>query len=1057
MALMALLPKTRGQEWPPQGSEGLHSISDLDYQRNLCENYFDASDYGTPSVLGYSRVFADRLVIYLNDVRNGVVPPRFAEHFTRWSLLVQGLYFGAVSWESLDLTRAGELGRIVAAELPEGHRFAFLAFEGKVIGFSEPVVGVVPGARVGSRVFESLREKVQQEATGHAAEFFGRWARKLFQGRELQIPFLGLLDELSRGWAGKDIRPLAEGEERIFGEGPKISLQGERPMDGLVVEFPRFVGTPITCKHCGYEIGKEVGQKGGAFEIKAPDDCRCPRCLTLQDWLTDHETWIRYSEERKTYLIYAFQDSPCRQSSYPVPVSLKEDGVVITNGQFVMKIVGVVLAEERLKCARLTFFRDGERQYKPSLPICGDYFGIVDLAVEGARLLANGEFTVPLDVEGWPSKIYLRYAPDEIHWEEALLLTWPNFHLDRWKAYFYLLQVHPPLVKAGIRLRVLRRGSPPELLAGNRGLIEEPFEAFELIFQPSENRPPENAGIFRPQWVDLQRGETPVTLAVDFGTSTSAVWFQIANEEPHPLRFMDFSDTVIPNRIFSDKILEASYWLPTYRLDDRRTAARFYADGREEPGGDQAAEIVTKMSYFVPSELIIRSSGNGLGEPVKDYGICHPYGAKPDANVLYELKSLPVDGSRDGRFTFKDLVSSYLEIVMLSALASVVRRDPRVGVLKVRSSFPRAFSNQKLERFIGAFDESLRWIESRTGFVTNERLFLDESRAAAYAMPARGEMALVMDMGGGTTDIGFFNYKDGVLYPVLIDSLQYGGNDFLRLLVNEPQLFPKPSERGEDRLLWLFREIRLRGFAEVVKRFYTADTLARQEAARLLVHFFKPLIFFVRRLHEALCIRGNGTDLNQKPITVYLVGNGWSLAEGLPVVDASFGKDYRSILRGLLEQEGFKRVTIAGTPRPADETIEWPGPKAAVAYGVLKADVRDLHRELRDAESDEAGIHSIVGFDIEVEDGSDGRTPVAWSSAVPLELSHSRCALLLSGIKVPPQWKFIRFERGEEVTHLERVCGEDIPRIGQARLTRSVLGRFIENVYLKQLPNARKV
>ena len=75
---------------------------------------------------------------------------------------------------------------------------------------------------------------------------------------------------------------------------------------------------------------------------------------------------------------------------------------------------------------------------------------------------------------------------------------------------------------------------------------------------------------------------------------------------------MDFSDTVIPNRLFSDKILEASYWLPTYRLDDRRTAAQFYADGREEIGGDQAAEIVTKMSYFVPSELIIRSSGNGL-------------------------------------------------------------------------------------------------------------------------------------------------------------------------------------------------------------------------------------------------------------------------------------------------------------------------------------------------------------------------------------------------------------------------------------------------------------
>ena len=1057
MALMPLLPRTKGQEWPAQTTPGLHTIPDVDYQRNLCESYYEVSDYGTPSPLAYPRVFGERLETYLRDLRDELPRPRFAEVFTHWSLLIQGLFFDLIAVEPIANDALGDLGQVLAAELPDDYRVGLLRFDGEAIGLTDPRVGAVLGARVGGETLDRLRTRLNEEAeTLQAQSYFAGWTRRHILDHGLRHLFDGLLDRLGRRVAGREPQALTDDDLKVLDSGTTLIL-GDGHGESLAVELPRYTGTPVICGNCHHEIGKDLGKD--LYEVREPEDCCCKECLAPQDWLDPHTEWLRFDPERGEYLIYALTGSPIHDEDYPFPVELQSDGVEIVNGQLRLKVVGTVISEARLRCNRLTFFVDGDRDpVRPTLPVRGDYFGLVDPAVDRAQRTSDGTFIVPLRVKGWEEQIYLRYEKEEIQeQEEALLLVWPRFRLAGWGVYFFLFEVQPRLREAGITLRLLRRGEPPEALTHGktRGMVEAPFDAFEVVFA-REGSEMEYAGIFEPSWIPAERGEALATLAVDFGTSATTVWYRIGEKDPQPLRFADYTATVIGNRHFSDRMLDKSFWLPSYRIDDRRTALGFYnrelGDGAASVSGD---EVVAKMNYFVPAELVVRTPAGrhkGLGEPIYEFGICHPYGARVDAEVLYELKSLPPEGESDGRFSFVELVSRYLELVLLGALASIVQQEQRVGVLKIRTAFPRAFSGEKLGMYVKAFEQARDWIAERTGFRTSELLLLDESRAAAQAMPAPGEMVLVMDLGGGTSDIGIFEYQEGVLEPLLIDSLQYGGNDFLRLLVKEEHLFPKPSEREENRLLWLFREIRLRGFGEVVRTHYTADKTARDQAIKLLLRFFEPLAYFVHRLFEALPELYPQKDLAGRPVTVYLVGNGWSLAEAIPVADSSLGSEYRAILQGVLEEQGLTNLTVPGKPRPSAAELDWPGPKAAVAYGALMARVDDLWRSTEEAGANGNGVRSIVGFDIAIDDGSNNKTQVAWSAPIPLPVPSDLCKPLLGNIELPAAWKrFITFEKGDQVIHLQRVCAEDIPKNGRKELTRSVLTRFIEKVYLDQL------
>lgn len=1072
MAIVPLLPKPKVQDWPHQSDVGLHSVSDVDYQRNLCENFYDASDFGTPSPLGHALVFANRLEQYLLDLQSKSSRLRFTDSFEIWALFLKGIYLGLITIREVKLDELKEIGQILLREFEssEGFRFNFLIFSGTVIGFSYPGVGFVPSTRLKPETLSALRAEVQAKDVEKASEYFVGWLHTFDEKDQGSLPFYNLAYRLAALWNPDAPATLPRATERLFGVGPALYLGGRGlPNEISRLHLPLYIGTPIVCEQCGFDITTETGQ----LDIAHPDDCRCPNCGAKQNWLEEYAKWIRFDEQRSCYRIYAFADSPVRKLPYLKYVNYEEDGIVIQTGKFALKVRGLILTEEALKCTRLIFFRDGDRLHKPNLPIRGEYYGIVALSENRppAQDRISGDYVVFLKVDGWDSSITLRYTKKEIQEEEALLLSWPNFDLPGWNLYFYLLDSTPEMYKNGIALRVLDAHAKPRLLDGNRGQLTQPFEAVEVVFV-RDGKIERQAGVYKTARVPRFRGEAPVTLSLDFGTSSSSIWYKIGDGEPQIIRFTDFTETLIGNQILSDRCVATSSWLPTYKLDDEETVRALYLKGLDSKDGapPDPAEIIQRMNYFLPSELLIMPpvSAEMLGRPISGFRLLHGYVAAPQGEIIYELKTLDVKGDPEGRFTYEQAVSRYLELFLALALATIISDEPRAGYLKVRASFPRAFSSEKLKVYLTCLDRVLTSIGRLTGFSTNTQHFVDESRAAAFSLTVPEGLTLVVDMGGGTTDIGLFRWsrkeagQASQLESVFVESLLYGGNAFLRLLSDrhEGDLFPKPTEQLDEkhRLLWLLREIRLRGFETVVRTQYRGNAHSRNVMLDLLVRFYSPITHFIAQLFRA-------HDANfDEPVTFYLVGNGWSLADALPPLGKGFNLGFREVFRFLLADEGFQKLIPAQEPGLDARTSRWPGPKAAIGYGTIMAAERDLYRSLDAVVQEKEGIKSIMGLDMRYTDGVSTPRKVQWDARVPLELDAAHLRPVLSEVvfdgrpgTLPAKWNFIQFQQGAEVQALERECVNDIVGVDRPLVNRSVLARFLEQIYLKQLHRARRI
>lgn len=1059
-----LLPTQKRQEWPPHDVTGVHSVSDKDYQRNLCENYYEASEFGTPSPLARAIFFKQRLERYMEDLQNNVPESVFEENFAQWAQLLKGLYFGVITLRPVAVAELRELGKIVAAELPEGFPLNFLLFQDKVIGFAYPEIGFVPSIRLEHAVILALENELRKKDVEKASEFFVGWVHTFDSKDQQNILFYSLLYHLAGKWNPTAPKMLDMEREKLFDPGSKLVLTYDDKVDEVVAspEIPIYVGAPIICAQCNYQIGK----KESSLEVRNPDDCRCPDCQAKQDWLKNYTEWIRYSETRACYLIYAFKSSPVHNPPLLNHITFEDDGVTIQTGKINLKVYGLVLSEEALKCTRLIFFRDGDSLTAPHLPIKGEYFGLVRIAKRDRNPFLDrvtGDYIVTLEIEGWNEQITIRYKGNEIEREEALLLSWPNFKLKGWNVYYYLLDSTPEMYRAGMALRALNLSGQPLLLTTTRGQLSQAVDAFEVVFAKN-NKIERQSGIFMISRDEIQRGATPLTMALDFGTSSSTVFYRIGDGPIKVLRYTDFTDEVIPNKILSEKALTNSSWLPTYRLDDYQTALKFYRDQLDNkdsvPSGDK---IIEKMNFYIPSEIIATSiSAETLAHPLSGFRICHVYAARPEGEVIYSIKTMDAKGDPEARYTYQQVVTRYLEFFLVLSLATILQKERRAGYLIVRVSFPRTFDADKTKLYLECLDTVLQNIRELTGYEANAKYYIDETRAAAYSMPVQQSgLILMMDMGGGTTDIGVFERKKGKLEPIFLESMLYGGNNFLQLLAKRGELFPKPTEKQDNRLLWLFREIRLRSFATVVRTQYHGNDQGRQVALELLLHFYAPITYFVGRLFDALNLhRAGDKDYKKQDVIYYLVGNGWSLADAMAPIDARYSTGHKEILRYLLEKQGFTNLTAAANQPNFDDEDNlplWPGPKAAVGVGMMKVPENLLYKSIEEASNVRNGIQSILGLDIQLNDGSNNFVQCSWDKKIPCPIESTLHKPALADLQIPAEWDFIEYKKGDEVSNLEQAYAKDIISVEKPVLIRSVLTRFIENIYLKQLAKARRI
>jgi len=1076
MEIIALLPKPKGGAWPPKDKIGIHEISDLDYQRNLCENYYKASDFGTPSPLAKAIVFTQRLERYYDDVKNNKESD-FDEDFQLWAMIFKGIYFGLITIRSVNLQDLRDIGKIAAAELPEGFDLQLLSYnlknkdEEKVIGFTYPGIGFVPSVRLASSVIREINEEIQRRDIEKASEYFGSWVHTFDEKNQGTILFYILMYHLAEKWNPKAPATLPLEIDRLFEKGPRLWLSKDEEDEEIArPQLYIYAGTPIICDKCGYQIGI----REGVIEIKNPDDCRCPECMKQQNWLEKYSSWLQYNGTRGSYLFYAFNNSPVRQLPFSNCVTFEDDGVIIQSGPIRLKIVGLVLSEEALKCKRLIFFKDGDRERRPDLPIRGEYFGLVSLARRARNPYLDPmkkTYTVALDVVGWPEPVTIRYESTQYEYEEALLLSWPNFKLKGWNTYYFLLATTPPMYKAGIGLRVLAESGNHQILDSSRGNLDMDFGAFEIVFTKSGGQIQQQSGIFFVHRNEIMRGDTKLTMAVDFGTSASSVTYQLGDGPIEILRYTDFTEEVIPNALLSDQVLNSSSWLPTYKIDNTQIALKYYQNQLDNVDSVfmDGEKIVKNLNYFIPSEVICSQpvSAETLSHPLSGFRICHVYAARPQDEVIYEIKIMDDKGDPKGRYSYEQIVSRYLEMFLILSLATIVNKEQIAGYLHIKASFPRNFNNDKVKLYLKCLNTQLDNIRKLTGFQTNKILYLDESRAAAYSVSAEGSsLRVVMDMGGGTTDIGIFERVEGQFEPLYIESLLYGANSYVRMLAEHTELFPKPSVQLDNRLLWLFREIRLRSFETVVQNNYRGNKHSQEVALDLLLRFYKPIAFFITRLFDALNIhrgnasnenQGNGKDYKKEPITLYLVGNGWSLADAHEPIEGGVKKGHREVLRFLLERDGFKNLTVTNEP-VADDTLSiWPGPKAAIGFGLMKAPENIFYQTIDEACNNDNGIKSILGFDIQFNDGSNRFIDLKWHEGIPCRLDTNIHKPVLENLQIPADWDFIEYEKGKQVSLMEEICGKDVARAERPILSRSVLARFLENIYLKQLDRDRRM
>jgi len=505
--------------------------------------------------------------------------------------------------------------------------------------------------------------------------------------------------------------------------------------------------------------------------------------------------------------------------------------------------------------------------------------------------------------------------------------------------------------------------------------------------------------------------------------------------------------------------LDYSYWLPTYKIEDPKIALDFYRQQLDNPDSMpiEAEEVINRINYYIPSEIIAAKpiTSDKLAQPLTGYRICHPYAAaRPDGEVIFETKTMKIEGDPKGRYTYEQIVSRQLETILILSLASILYKEKKAGYIKLRASFPRTFNSEKIKLYLSSLTKVMKRVENFTGIVTNQWNYIDETRAAAFSMPVKSQLSLVMDMGGGTTDIGVFERKEDKLIPIFIESLLYGGNAYLKLLSKEGDLFPKPTEKLEDRMLWLLREIRLRGFDTVVRTQYHANENSRQVALDLLLQFFSPLTYYVKLLIDALSIhRNNNKDSKQEEISVYLVGNGWSLADAINQIETGYESGYKGIMKYLLEKEGFSNLVMVNV----DNNNKWPSPKAAIGFGAIEADEKYLYNSIEEASDDLNGIKSIFGFDIKLDDGSNNKFDINWHEEIPYLIQDLGYKPDLSNLKLPEDWSFIQYKKGDRVSDLETAYTKDIVGTAEKRkISRSVMTRFLELIYLDQLKRARR-
>lgn len=219
--------------------------------------------------------------------------------------------------------------------------------------------------------------------------------------------------------------------------------------------------------------------------------------------------------------------------------------------------------------------------------------------------------------------------------------------------------------------------------------------------------------------------------------------------------------------------------------------------------------------------------------------------------------------------------SVYLEQVLMAACATL-RLSGITSVSRFIGTYPLAFKKDYMEKYAGHLDILVKKCFERTGIrLTNsEKVIMRSETISALQSINIGddEIAVSIDMGGGTTDVGFIvpgmsreSDPDSNFFSYM-SSVKFAGTHLMEALIKSPALVDLLGDintSDEDKLNKLSIMIR------------SGAPLYKPSVALVAQAFFEALFEYVFGILAAIAAEPSFPE--KKPINIYLFGNGFKL------------------------------------------------------------------------------------------------------------------------------------------------------------------------------------
>ena len=594
-----------------------------------------------------------------------------------------------------------------------------------------------------------------------------------------------------------------------------------------------------------------------------------------------------------------------------------------------INLVSVRKITKHIFCKKIVEFETGE---KPDIPIKAQYLPLLDIA---ETKFTGDSYSVKLN--GWPHAFEwnpLKFIKG--HQTQSLrasILYWPNFKAANWMVN-YLFFV-PSTVFSAYRPKLKLLSESYEALGELTGTdgckTDRPVEFIEVILDA------EPCGVFKDNRKMVGNGQTAVTLSIDFGTTHTSLGTKDANTGQYQLfNFEDMTHDRLGMRYFKDSsddeiqnVRKSCFWFPCGSFSGGLTVL--------------PSELVFKAPTLLPQ------GDEVLKDPIKNFMIPHPL---IDRDLLHQITIDNFKWKDREPFTQEELIRTYLKIVLHMALGVLRRRDLCLNVALV-PTYPLAFGREMHDSYKelllgGNGNGLLSEVEKETGVklslaIVNsgrglQELVTESHAAKEFCAGAEGRAEMVVDIGGGTTDIALWTNGN-----TLVDSIKYGANKYLDYLASKFQTYPAHIDDINERIIALQKIIRQNGIREVLKIYPAAHKSTAQQA---IDRFFQGLFEYIRRMLTAA---------DTKQVHIYPVGNGWRLIEGYvppnnnirDYIENWFGQSCISLNIITPADSDYKGLVAKGARRIADaQQYEHPDlntPARTILGGVIDVNGETKH------------------------------------------------------------------------------------------------------------------